>query len=53
MRLREKETERLWREKWKRACKYDSSTGLKKEQNAGPMFVLVKTAIARIIRGEA
>ncbi|KAF2850115.1 hypothetical protein T440DRAFT_468806 [Plenodomus tracheiphilus IPT5] len=52
MRLKQKDTERVWRDAWKRKCGMDDLDG-KKEVNAGPMWVLVKSAIAKIVRGEA
>lgn len=57
MRLKQKDTERGWREAWKRTCgvvvEGEGVGGTKKEVNAGPMWVLVKSAVARIVRGEA
>ena len=56
MRLKEKDTERAWREKWKRRCGFDEGVGggrNLKEVNAGPMWVLVKSAVGRIVKGEA
>ncbi|KAF1842968.1 uncharacterized protein K460DRAFT_367887 [Cucurbitaria berberidis CBS 394.84] len=54
MRLKQKDTERVWRDAWKRKCGMDEVAAAgKKEVNAGPMWVLVKSAIARIVRGEA
>jgi hypothetical protein len=50
MRGRERETERGWREGWRRRCGVD---GKGREVNAGPMWVLVKSAVGRIARGEA
>lgn len=52
MRLKQKDTERVWRDAWKRKCGMDDLDG-KKEVNAGPMWVLVKSAVAKIVRGEA
>ncbi|CAO2653250.1 Nn.00g026610.m01.CDS01 [Neocucurbitaria sp. VM-36] len=52
MKLKQKDTERVWRDAWKRKCGMDELDG-KKEVNAGPMWVLVKSAIVRIVRGEA
>lgn len=52
MRSQQKDTERAWREAWKRKCGMDDMDG-KKEVNAGPMWVLVKSAIVRIVKGEA
>ena len=52
MRLKQKDTERGWREAWKRKCGVDDGEA-KKEVNAGPMYVLVKSAVARIVKGEA
>jgi hypothetical protein len=51
MRLKQKDTERGWREAWKRKCGMEE--GEKKEVNAGPMWVLVKSAVAKIVKGEA
>ena len=51
MRLKQKDTERGWREAWKRKCGMEDLNG--KEVNAGPMWVLVKSAVAKIVRGEA
>jgi hypothetical protein len=51
MKLKQKDTEREWREKWKRKC--GDAGDARKEVNAGPMWVLVKCAIQRIIKGEA
>ena len=52
MRCKQKDTERMWRDAWKRKCGMDGLDG-KREVNAGPMWVLVKSAIAKIVRGEA
>lgn len=52
MKLTQKDTERVWRDAWKRKCGMDDVDG-KKEVNAGPMWVLVKSAVAKIVRGEA
>ena len=51
MRLKEKDTERAWRESWKRRCGCEGEG--RKEVNAGPMWVLVKSAVGKIARGEA
>jgi hypothetical protein len=51
MRLKQKDTERGWREAWKRKCGMEEVGG--KEVNAGPMWVLVKSAVAKIVKGEA
>jgi hypothetical protein len=51
MRLKQKDTERGWRDAWKKKCGMEDLGG--KEVNAGPMFVLVKSAVAKIVRGEA
>ncbi|KAF1829637.1 hypothetical protein BDW02DRAFT_138544 [Decorospora gaudefroyi] len=51
MRLKQKDTEREWREAWKRTCGMEDGGG--KEGNAGPMWVLVKSAVAKIVKGEA
>lgn len=51
MRLKQKDTERGWRDAWKRKCGMEELGG--KEVNAGPMWVLVKAAIAKIVKGEA
>lgn len=53
MKLKQKDTERVWRDAWKRKCGMDELLDGKKEVNAGPMWVLVKSAIARIVKGEA
>ncbi len=58
MKLQQKDTERMWREAWKRKCAGDEDgrQGMlvgKLEANAGPMEVLVRSAVARIVRGEA
>ncbi|KAH7082282.1 hypothetical protein FB567DRAFT_530941 [Paraphoma chrysanthemicola] len=53
MRLKEKDMERSWREKWKTTCGFESGAHPLKEVNAGPMWVLVKTAVGRIVKGEA
>lgn len=53
MRLKQKDTERVWRDAWKRKCGMEELLEGKKEVNAGPMWVLVKSAVARIVRGEA
>jgi hypothetical protein len=54
MKGREREIERGWRDGWRRRCGVDSEGGMRvKEVNAGPMWVLVKSAVARIVRGEA
>ncbi|KAF9690783.1 hypothetical protein EKO04_011079 [Ascochyta lentis] len=59
--LKEKQqsVERGWKEEWKRKCGLSGegdSPGkgsAKREVNAGPMWVLVKSAVGRIVRGEA
>ena len=51
MRLKQKDTERGWRDAWKKKCGLEDLGG--REVNAGPMFVLVKSAVAKIVRGEA
>ena len=51
MKLKQKDTERDWRNAWKRKCGMDEGGG--KEVNAGPMWVLVKSAIVKIVKGEA
>ena len=51
MRLTEKDTERSWRNAWKKKCGMEDLGG--KEVNAGPMWVLVKSAVAKIVKGEA
>lgn len=65
LKSKEKEREREWREKWRRRCAGEdegssgssSEEGRKKgslrEAYAGPMWVLVKSAVARIVKGEA
>lgn len=60
--LKEKQqsVERGWKEEWKRKCGL-SGEGVdspgkgtaKREINAGPMWVLVKSAVGRIVRAEA
>jgi hypothetical protein len=50
-RLRQKDTERGWREMWRVKCGMEESGG--KEGGAGPMWVLVKSAVGRIVKGEA
>ncbi|KAL6709276.1 hypothetical protein ACN47E_001683 [Coniothyrium glycines] len=52
MKLKQKDTERIWRDAWKKKCGMDDVES-KKEVNAGPMWVLVKSAVAKIVRGEA
>lgn len=60
--LKEKQqsVERGWKEEWKRKCGLSGEGGdspgkgtAKREINAGPMWVLVKSAVGRIVRGEA
>lgn len=59
--LKEKQqsVERGWKDEWKRKCglggdERDQGRGsAKREVNAGPMWVLVKSAVGRITRGEA
>jgi hypothetical protein len=51
MRLIQKKTEKGWRDAWKRKCGMEDLGG--KEVNAGPMWVLVKSAVAKIVKGEA
>ncbi|KAF2628147.1 hypothetical protein BU25DRAFT_40682 [Macroventuria anomochaeta] len=60
--LKEKQqsVERGWKEEWKRKCGLSGEGGgspgkgsAKREVNAGPMWVLVKGAVGRIVRGEA
>ena len=60
--LKEKQqnVERAWKDEWKRKCGLSSEGGgspgkgsAKREINAGPMWVLVKSAVGRIVRGEA
>ena len=58
--LKEKQSsvERAWKDDWKRKCGLggEESPGkgsAKREVNAGPMWVLVKSAVGRITRGEA
>ena len=59
--LKEKQqsVERGWKDEWKRKCGLSGegdSPGkgsAKREVNAGPMWVLVKSAVGRIVRGEA
>lgn len=55
MRLVERDTEKGWREMWKRRCGFegDGLGNVKKEVNAGPMWVLVKSAVGKIVKGEA
>lgn len=50
--LRQKETEREWREAWKRSCGMEGVGG-KRDMNAGPMWVLVKSVMGKIKQGEA
>jgi hypothetical protein len=60
--LKEKQqsVERGWKEEWKRKCGLSGEGGdspgkgsAKREVNAGPMWVLVKSAVNKIVRGEA
>jgi hypothetical protein len=59
--LKEKQqsVERGWKDEWKRKCGLvgegsESPKGsAKREVNAGPMWVLVKSAVGKIVRGEA
>jgi hypothetical protein len=59
--LKEKQqsVERGWKDEWKRKCGLvgegsESPKGsAKREANAGPMWVLVKSAVGKIVRGEA
>ncbi|KAF2125700.1 hypothetical protein P153DRAFT_299138 [Dothidotthia symphoricarpi CBS 119687] len=56
LKVQQQSTERGWKEEWKRKCGLEDGDGrgnAKKEVNAGPMWVLVKSAVARIVRGEA
>ena len=53
MKLQQKDTEREWREAWKRKCGVTERMQGKTEVNEGPMQVLVRCAVARILRGEA
>ncbi|KAF2824827.1 hypothetical protein CC86DRAFT_296182 [Ophiobolus disseminans] len=51
MRFVERDTERGWREMWRRRCGGEEAG--RKEGSAGPMWVLVRSAVAKIGRGEA
>lgn len=54
--LKEKQqsVERGWKDEWKRKCGVKDEEGKgRREVNAGPMWVLVKSAVGRIVRGEA
>ncbi|KAH8722512.1 hypothetical protein GQ44DRAFT_711911 [Phaeosphaeriaceae sp. PMI808] len=53
LRGRERETEREWRDGWMRRWGVEGGGGGRKEGNAGPMWVVVKSAVGRIVGGEA
>lgn len=52
LKLKQKETEKVWKDQWRMKCGMPEGDA-KREVNAGPMWVLVKSAVLRIVKGEA
>ncbi|OAL52956.1 hypothetical protein IQ07DRAFT_347096 [Pyrenochaeta sp. DS3sAY3a] len=52
LKLKQKETEKVWKDQWRKKCGMPEGEA-KREVNAGPMWVLVKSAVLRIVKGEA
>jgi hypothetical protein len=53
VRTREKDVEKRWRDMWRGRCGFGREAEGGKEGGQGPMWVLVKSGVERIRKGEA